>query len=50
MSGSGCRSETVYQNVQQATCRGVVLRRVGHGEDADEAGSDVLSFVAKGDN
>ena len=42
MGGSGCRSEAVHQDVQQAACPGVVFGRMGHGEDADEAGSDVL--------
>ena len=42
MGGSGCRSEAVHQDVQQAACPGVVFGRVGHGEDADEAGSDVF--------
>jgi hypothetical protein len=42
MGGSGCRSEAVHQDVQQAACPGVVFGRAGHGEDADEAGSDVF--------
>jgi|HubBroStandDraft_1064217.scaffolds.fasta_scaffold05741_4 hypothetical protein len=42
MSGSGCGSEAVHQNVQQPACPGVVLGRAGHGEDTDEAGSDVF--------
>lgn len=40
--GSGWGSEAVHQDVEKATCPGTVVGLGGHGEDVDEAGSDVF--------